>query len=168
MLRNLQAARAAYYKNNSDFLRPLYRKEKARFDGKRARFKQLLNDPGGFSRKELDKFLSDVAAFYREKNRISEYDRVKVQIMQGRGLSEAARYEYRTFLYGDVLEDLKRLRDRLKKAAKTKQAYLAAKQAYEDLRARQRSYRDCVQKYVRNLAAENGWDQRLVDALSSY
>lgn len=165
---DLKAARTAYYKDDPDVLRPLYRREKASYDGKLARYKQLLENPGGFGREEMVDFLNDIKAFYTDKKRISEYERVKVQIMQGGGISRAARAEYRAFLQNDVLADLKNRYNRLQNAAKVKKAYLAAKQAHEDLRARQKSYRDCVREYVRQLAARNGWDQRLVDVLSSY
>lgn len=168
MWRNLQAARIAYYKDNEDTLRPRYRKEKARYDGKLARYRQLLANPGGFSRKERGAFLKDVKTFYTEAKRIAEYRRVEARIIQGRGLSNAARAEYRMFLKRNVLNPLKRLYSRLQKARKAKKTYLAAKQAHEDMRARWRNYSGCVKKYVRQLAARKGWDQRMVDALTSY
>lgn len=165
--RQLRAARATMYKNDADLLRPIFRREKARYDGMKARFKQLQTDPASFKRRgELGELLKDVEAFYKDQRRISEYKRAKDALGAGRGLSRTAMVAYEVYLQ-TRLNELKRLYSRLQNADKAKQDYTKAKNAYDRIRGQHAVYRACVREHIKQSAQKNGWDQRLVDAISS-
>ena len=165
-LGKLKAARAVMYKEDADLLRPVYRKEKAVYDGMKARLKQLQTDPASFKRQELGKLLHDIRRFYTDKNRISEYNRAKDALIGGQGLSKTAMVEYQAYQQTRLAE-LKRLYNRLKDADKAKQDYAKAKAAFDRIRGQHAVFRDCIRNYVKQLAQKNGWDERLIRAIAS-
>lgn len=162
--RDLDAARVSYYRDNPDVLRPLYRREKIAYEGLARRYEQLRANPGGFDREGLFELLDDVESFYTETRRISTYERVKDQLLQGQGLPREEMVDYGNHV-ASRLSRLNELERRLLQGNDGKEEYLAAKEALDGLRARQAEFRDCVDGRLRRLAEERGWSQSLVDAL---